>query len=59
MTNYERIKNMSVEELAREINHITICPCMPCNDKHCTGVEVSTDRCVKGIIEWLESETEE
>lgn len=25
MTNYEKIKNMSVEEMARFLNHITTC----------------------------------
>lgn len=37
MTNYERIKNMSIDEMANEINHIGNVPCYPCNDRRCTG----------------------
>ena len=29
MTNYERIKNMSIDEMAREINHIGNVTCYP------------------------------
>lgn len=29
MTNYERIKNMSIDEMANEINHIGNVPCYP------------------------------
>ena len=59
MTNFEKIKNMSVEEMAREINHICNVPCFPCNDRRCTGDSGSVIKCCKGIKKWLESEVEE
>ena len=49
MTNYERIKNMSVEEMANFINEI-VAYCF--NDEECVS-------CLSIIEEWLNSEVEE
>lgn len=49
MTNHERIKNMSVEEMAKLINSIVA---------YCFNVEESTD-CLPIIEKWLNSEVEE
>lgn len=59
MTNYEHIKNMSIDEMAREINHIGNAPCYPCNDRRCTGDSGNFIKCCKGIKEWLNSEVGE
>ena len=55
MTNYERIKNMTIEEMAQTINDKTYgcvfrfgCPC-DCGDNY-------PENCVDKIKEWLESE---
>lgn len=49
MTNFEKIKNMSVEEMAKFINSIVA---------HCLNIEESAD-CLPIIEEWLNSEVEE
>lgn len=59
MTNYEKIKSMSVEEMAefmRRINHIYACDeCVAYGSCPMTyGVS-----CKRFIAEWLESEAEE
>lgn len=58
MTNYERIKAMSVEEMAE---------CMDCDCAHCTQdiEQCMSNRfpnelpCKAGVLEWLNSEVEE
>lgn len=57
MTNFEHIKNMSVDEMANKINERTYgcilsfaCPC------GCSGIP---EDCVSEIKEWLESEVED
>ena len=58
MTNYERIKNMSVEEMAGEITgKIDDCPDCICYSQ-CDGYE-NNNTCISKIIQWLESEVEE
>lgn len=49
MTNFERIKNMSAEEMAKLINSIVA---------YCLNIEESAD-CLPTIEEWLNSEVEE
>lgn len=61
MTNYERIKQMSVEEMADFINHETdgICSCCdlyPDKKDKCYMIE---GECKRGIKRWLESEVQE
>lgn len=61
MTNYEHIRNMSVEEMAfamlRDIEKDVVCeyckPTLRKETKHCNG------KCTEGIKKWLESEVEE
>lgn len=64
MTNYERIKNMSIDELA---NFLTVATngceygCLYCNnyiDGECVANGHMYDY-VKGCIEWLKSEAKE
>lgn len=52
MTNYEKIKNMSVEEMAKFMDIHSNYPC-----RHCIGCESNID-CEQGIRKWLESEAE-
>lgn len=59
ITNYERIKQMSVEELARFINTVENSPCYACMDKGCNGDSSNANKCVDGIKKWLESEAAE
>lgn len=52
MTNYEKIKQMSVEELARFLNDNGIC--------HTCAHEVfGCGNCLKGHIAWLEREVDQ
>lgn len=62
MTNYEHIKNMSIEEIATTIyNGISNGPCDYCeyNNGHCTGVPCREKSNVDIIAEWLKSEVQE
>ena len=55
MTNYEKIKNMSVEEMAEWLQGgINECNC--CSYRLSFGCP---DTCIYGIKQWLESEVEE
>lgn len=57
MTNFERIKGMSVEELADYIHGVSegTKPCVKC-DMDCDFCELSDEECKEKIKEWLESE---
>lgn len=67
MTNYEKIKNMSIDEMAKLIHKID--DLSACN--HCLGLcikdDVKPDKngcihievCERGIKKWLESECDE
>lgn len=59
MTNYERIKAMSVEELAELLNnHNDPCKfCVRCDEDYCRSEE--SGYCEEHIKKWLESEVEE
>lgn len=52
MTNYEKIKNMSVEEMAEFLYHITTQIALKLNSKFVLNDKGS-------LCEWLESEVEE
>ena len=54
-TNYDRIRNMSVEELAEELAFRVICSCCPCK-KLCD--EDNGFGCVEVFRIWLESEVD-
>lgn len=52
MTNYEKIKNKSVEEMAELLNHATSQLALKLNGKYVLNT-------TEAICEWLESEVEE
>lgn len=54
MTNYEKIKSMSVEEMAEFMYENCLCACCP----YCDGGLCHCD-CKDGHKKWLESEVEE
>ena len=55
MTNFERIKAMSIEGLAKELAKDSACEfCKKLDEQICDGIT-----CEQGIIQWLESEVEE
>ena len=54
MTNFEKIKAMSVEEMAELIDDA---PCNFCNYRQ-KGFSKCPQKCEEGIKEWLESEEE-
>ena len=57
MTNYERIKNMSIEEMAQFINHTEAVPCLSCNyTGHSCGDGNNPEICIAEIKKYLESE---
>lgn len=49
MTNYEKIKEMSIDELAEYIESITTC-------SYCPIEECACNYCYGSIKEWLENE---
>lgn len=58
MTNYERVKTMSLEEMAEFINHETDGICSCCSlypDKKDRCYEI-VGECKRGITNWLKSE---
>ena len=55
MTNFERIKAMSIEELAKELAKDSACEFCKMFDEQ-TCMEIT---CEQGIIKWLESEVTE
>lgn len=58
MTNYERIKNMSVEEMEKFFKALSECDMCSCDDCVCYSRTAQT--CVTGYTrEWLESEVTE
>lgn len=63
MTNYERIKNMSVEDIADEMLKIVDCICeIETECQHCIfgNIRQAHGICAYGALkEWLESEVEE
>lgn len=62
MTQLERIKNMTVDELAEAIYYgISSDPCDYCkfNNGHCTGEHCENKSYKEIIAEYLESEVEE
>ena len=65
MTNYEKIKNMSVEDMAEYIlylgNGTEYCygHCIHQNDKSCSCFFADEKYCIHGVTKWLESEVEE
>lgn len=57
MTNYERIKNMSVEEMADAIINTTD-TCELCVRSNCVSCVNAEGGCTDYIKQWLESEVE-
>lgn len=60
MTNFEKIKNMTIEEMAVQLSHFNECErfCKYVNSRGrcaCTG---TLSQCFNGVLEWLESEEE-
>lgn len=58
MTVYERIKNMSVEEMASVLSHLVNNPCVYCERKICSR-EKNVIKCYNGIGGWLKKEEKE
>lgn len=56
MTNYEKIKNMSAEEMAIFINDTAPCQVCAFENEKCV---FENRRCYGGIKKWLESECDE
>lgn len=63
MTNYEKIKNMSVEDIADEMLKIVDCVCgieTECQNCPFSNIRQAQGICSYGALkEWLESEVEE
>lgn len=61
MTNYECIKAMNVEEIAKFINRCGDCEtcCAIYQRAECNPLDCGDIRCNEGIAEWLNSEVEE
>lgn len=55
MTNYERIKNMSVEEIAEILASATLC----LNFGGCEGLRCGCKECQELHKQWLESEAKQ
>lgn len=61
MTNFEKFKNMSIEEMASEFERIANYCCDHFDCKECLfNKYIGTSLCTaSGFIKWLESEVEE
>lgn len=61
MTNYEHIKNMSIDEMASELKRISNCVCGYYDTcKACPFIFLGKRGCnVMGFTDWLNSEVEE
>lgn len=53
MTNYENIKNMSIEQMAKFIREVASCDCACCPQEL---YEYCNNDCIGGAKEYLESE---
>lgn len=54
MTNYERIKAMTVEEMANFLENEMIADCSYCSEKNnCTKKSIPEAECLKGRRQWL------
>lgn len=51
MKNYEKIKQMSIDEMAEFLIDVSNGICNKCLADSCIGFE-----CLKGVYDWLESE---
>lgn len=63
-TNFEKIKNMTVKEMAEELecfeDTYSRCDfCIHYKNFNCTSEGLDGDDCVDGIKQWLQSESEE
>ena len=57
MNNYEKIKNMSIEEMAEMLHNITD----DCCNSYCSAplnCQGTLEECILGIKQWLEQEAE-
>lgn len=60
MTNYERIKNMSVDEMATSSLKFFSCPYnFDCSGNNKLNIYSCFDDCIECRKQWLESEVEE
>ncbi len=58
MTNYEKIKSMSIEEMDKFIGRIMDCCCLKCEE--CPLPFSDSESCdIQSIKQWLESEVNE
>lgn len=61
MTNFEKIKNMTVKEMAIAIlqySNTIFSSCEYCKPEYIRNTTRCSGRCKSGIIAWLESEVE-
>ncbi len=59
MTNYEKIKNMSVEEMAEKIDKKNSCDACPIkHTDYCSAMDYFS-KCYDCIVEWLNKEVSE
>lgn len=61
MTNYDHIKNMTLEEMAEFFDKLVSCPCYTIceNFNKCTRNNATEPICKNHYIKWLEAEVEE
>lgn len=56
MTNADRIRSMTDEELSEFINALTVCDC--CSYNGICSEYNNIPKCRKGVLEWLQQPTE-
>ena len=60
MTNYDRIKQMSIEDMAKMLANEIPHDCYDCNLECATYIEDKfNDSCINAFYRWLEQEVEE
>ena len=58
MTNYEKIKSMSVDEMAKFLDHTFVLDCGVCPRRKNCATFIPAN-CSKALKDWLKAESEE
>lgn len=60
MINFEKIKNMTIEEMAVQLSRFNECErfCKYVNSRGRCAFTGAPSQCFNGVLEWLESEAE-
>lgn len=58
MNNYDKITNMDIDEMAEFIKSEVFRECSFCKGYECDKVPLYSEKCIDGIKQWLQAESE-